>query len=191
MWWHWYQSGCKPSGQDKLKELICFFSFSTSSGTIQHWALNEWSYRVQPAPGGEGSSNAEGISHNHVAHEWWLLSRWKLLTVHLAKLGSLVTGNIFKYVLYSPPSLACFWLLKTDLCKVTVVTGACRRVGEMLFSTALWNPECTLSWKMSPCYSLPTSRQFSVFHFFKCSPLMQPQYQSFYLWVKAKTLAFY
>lgn len=159
---HWYQSGCELSGQDKLKELLCFFSSSTSAGTTQHWALNEWLCKAEQTAAAEGSSSSERISQNHPADEWRPLPRWKLLIVHLARLGSLVIGNSFKHVFYSPPSLAYLWLLRADLCKVTVVTGACRRVGEAPFSMTLWNPECTLSWKMPPCYSLPTSRQFSV-----------------------------
>lgn len=140
-----------------------FVSSSPSFATIQHRLMqlgSEW--MVEQTPAGECTSNSERISQNHLADEWRPLPRWKLLIVHLAKLGSWVIGNFFKNVFYSPPSLACLWLLKTDVCEVTVVTDACRSVGEAPFSMTLWHPQCTLSRKMPPCYSLPTSRQLSV-----------------------------
>lgn len=90
-----------------------FVSSSPSFATIQHRLMqlgSEW--MVEQTPAGECTSNSERISQNHLADEWRPLPRWKLLIVHLAKLGSWVIGNFFKNVFIPLPPLHAFGFWK-------------------------------------------------------------------------------
>lgn len=100
--------------------------------------------------GGEGSSNSERISQNHLAEEWGLLPRWKLLIEHLTKLGSLVIGNFFQVCFFIPlPALHAFGFRKEIYARWLLLVLVGGWGGTFLHD--LVKSWMYLSWKMPPC----------------------------------------
>lgn len=94
-------------GQDNLEEFICFFSSSTSSGTIQHWALSGWSHKE-----GKAAVILRGLAKiNHPADEWrhcqggsFLLCTWQSLVAQ-----SLVIFSSMFFIPLPPLHAFGFW----------------------------------------------------------------------------------